>query len=372
MKRLFKYIFLIIITIILFASNKVYAEEWIGECYYGQETGNKNYNVSFKFNRYNIDIDVENVQFSRVDFDLEDVLNYYDEHGDCPEKLYRHDIPGDPNPNSSPLQIIDLTSGSRNLKCYKNIIHKENDNWLTNNEDAYSNCYYQLSTGDCNDCYAQDLININFNKNEFNVQVVDSDLKYKSGLSLTYSDSVSPIKIGGWDINLADLQDYYTKNSSGCPTAIGWDKDGILFLLNNPGNHEQKHGYELKLNKDKSTSKNLDTNLDGSDLGIDPTLPDITECEYLLGKPDDPGAPAYYIEMIFHIIKYIALVLMIVLSVMDFTGAVAKQDKDALAKVLKKIMLRFILCIVLFLLPYFINLLLNYLVERQTDLCGIK
>ena len=101
-------------------------------------------------------------------------------------------------------------------------------------------------------------------------------------------------------------------------------------------------------------------------------LPDITDCNFLLGDPDTSGSPAFYLLKAFHVIKYVALVLLVVLSVMDFTGAIAKQDKDAMAKVLKKLMMRFILCIIIFLLPYLIQLLLNYLVERQTDLCGIK
>ncbi len=105
---------------------------------------------------------------------------------------------------------------------------------------------------------------------------------------------------------------------------------------------------------------------------IEPELPNITECSLLLGKPEDPGTPAFYLLTAFHIIKYVALVLMIVLSVMDFTGAIAQQDKDVMAKILKKLMKRFILCIIIFLLPYLLDILLNYLVERQTDLCGLN
>lgn len=108
------------------------------------------------------------------------------------------------------------------------------------------------------------------------------------------------------------------------------------------------------------------------DSEINTDLPEIAECTVLLGDPGTTGSPAFYLLKAFHVIKYVALVLMIVLSVMDFTSATAKQDKEAMAKILKKIMMRFILCIIIFLLPYFINLLLKYLVERQTDLCGIK
>ena len=125
--------------------------------------------------------------------------------------------------------------------------------------------------------------------------------------------------------------------------------------------------------KPDGTSSN-DTQLvdPGTITEITTDLPDITDCNALLGDPETPGSPAFYLLKAFNVIKYVALVLLVVLSVMDFTGAIAKQDKDAMAKVLKKLMMRFILCIIIFLLPYFISLLLKYLVERQTDLCGIK
>ena len=99
-------------------------------------------------------------------------------------------------------------------------------------------------------------------------------------------------------------------------------------------------------------------------------LESITECSALLGDPiEDIGSPAYYLVKAFHVIKYVALILLIVLSVVDVTGAIAKQDKDAMTKLLKKIMMRFILCVIIFLLPYLITLLLKYLVYRQTTWC---
>ena len=109
-----------------------------------------------------------------------------------------------------------------------------------------------------------------------------------------------------------------------------------------------------------------------SDSNPNPTLPDLEKCNDLLGDPGTDGSPAFYISKAFHVIKYVAIVLLIVLSVMDFTGAIVKEDKDAMAKILKRMIMRFILCIIIFLLPYLIDLLLKYLVERSTDLCGIN
>lgn len=340
------------------------SNNWIGECHYEHTEAGKTYKLDVYFNRKKLSTKISTAG-GFVDFNLDDVLNYYNKYKACTNKLYIH---------KDSLKItFDKANnvGSYNLKSKK--FYPENDDpWIVEKDGYSAQCYYSLSTCSSAECNSIDLININFNKEGFNVQVVDSDLKYKSGMSLTMNDGVSQTKFSGWDINLENLQDYYSKNASGCPTNIGWDTKGVLYLLNNPGTHKQKHGYSVTIKNDVSNSKNDEENLDGSAVGIDPTIPEITDCKSLLGDPDTKGSPAFYLVKAFHVIKYVALALMIVLSVMDLTGAVAKQDKDVMAKILKKLMMRFILCIIIFLLPYLLDKLLEYLVERQLDLCGVK
>lgn len=367
MKKVFNFIFIFLLTIILFASNKVYAEEWIGECHYkyaGEGTENI-YDIDMYFNRYNLSIDSGNG--IKAGFSLNELLEYYDKNNKCPDNLYI--LTGTSSLKAKwNLNDNENYSGIYTRKAQK--FYPENDNWLTDDDEIYSQCYYQISTGSGGAEFTTiDQIALDFNNDKYSVYVVDSNLNKKNGSTLTMNDGVSTITYSNVDIDIADLHNYYKNNSSGCPNKIYWDKNGVLYLSTKADSYSQK--YEGTLTS-KSTSKNKELNLDGSKItSSDTSLPNITTCTGLLGEPDDEGSPAYYLVKAFDVIKYVAIVLLIVLSVMDFTGAVTKQDKDALSKILKRVMMRFVLCIIIFFLPYFVKLLLHYLVERQIDLCGI-
>ncbi len=95
-------------------------------------------------------------------------------------------------------------------------------------------------------------------------------------------------------------------------------------------------------------------------------------CKSMLGDPQTNGTPAFYLVIAFTIIKYVAIILLIVLTIMDYASAVASHDNDMIKKATSKAILRAILCIVIFLLPTLIEFVLKYLNERAVGLCGIK
>ena len=103
-------------------------------------------------------------------------------------------------------------------------------------------------------------------------------------------------------------------------------------------------------------------------------IEDITACKGLFGNPEymEGGSdPAYYLTVAFSVIRYVAIILLIVLTVIDFVSAIASQDNDIMNKAIKKLGKRFILCIVIFLLPSLIKFILQYIYDRSIDLCGI-
>jgi len=61
-----------------------------------------------------------------------------------------------------------------------------------------------------------------------------------------------------------------------------------------------------------------------------------------------------------------------VVTVMDFIGAAASQDNDALKKAMEKATTRIILCVIIFILPTLIEFVLKYIAETNEGLCGIK
>ncbi len=95
-------------------------------------------------------------------------------------------------------------------------------------------------------------------------------------------------------------------------------------------------------------------------------------CKNLFGKPDTPGTPAYYFVIAFKVIRFVAIILLIVLSVMDMVGAVASQDQDSVKKAGNKILKRFMLCIVIFLLPEIINFALKFFADKSIEYCEIN
>ena len=67
-----------------------------------------------------------------------------------------------------------------------------------------------------------------------------------------------------------------------------------------------------------------------------------------------------FLQQIFNIFKFIAPLLCLALSMMDFVKAVAGQDKDALSKATKTTGKRIIYAIVLFFIPDLINFLFEF------------
>lgn len=95
------------------------------------------------------------------------------------------------------------------------------------------------------------------------------------------------------------------------------------------------------------------------------------DCESLLGDPDTASTPAYYLRIAFSVVRYVAIIILVVATVIDFITATAQSNEDALQKATKKALIRLVLCIVIFVLPTLITFILRYLNDRAVDLCGI-
>lgn len=78
-----------------------------------------------------------------------------------------------------------------------------------------------------------------------------------------------------------------------------------------------------------------------------------------------------YMQSAFNIIKYAGIVLLVIMSSLDFIKAVATQDNDSINKAKNKTSKRFVFAILLFLLPTLLNLIIEIL-EISSSVCGIK
>ena len=80
------------------------------------------------------------------------------------------------------------------------------------------------------------------------------------------------------------------------------------------------------------------------------------ECKDIL----DPEV-VKFLQQIFNVFKYLAPILVLVFSTMDFVKAAASQDKEALKKASKTALKRALLAILLFIIPTLLNYLFRLL-----------
>lgn len=124
---------------------------------------------------------------------------------------------------------------------------------------------------------------------------------------------------------------------------------------------------QLESTKDKILSGSISSSGDATvnSNGLD--------CESMLGNPKDnvKKPPAFYLQTIFDLMKYAAIIILIVFSVMDFMGAVTSQDDNAIKKATSKLMIRIVLCIVLFVFPIILELIFQLIDVYSPTTCGI-
>ncbi len=95
--------------------------------------------------------------------------------------------------------------------------------------------------------------------------------------------------------------------------------------------------------------------------GIEVEIPDDDTCTSYLGDYKISGTPAWYLHQLFNIIKYGAIVLCLVLTIIEYVKAATSQDDSAIKKASQKTLKRVIITIILFLAPTLIEFILELL-----------
>lgn len=85
-------------------------------------------------------------------------------------------------------------------------------------------------------------------------------------------------------------------------------------------------------------------------------------CDSLLGDPNncDGKCPAYWFQWILGVMKYVAIVALLVLVISDFLKALTENDKDAMKKAGSKALKRFIYCVLIFFVPVIVKIIMTW------------
>lgn len=96
----------------------------------------------------------------------------------------------------------------------------------------------------------------------------------------------------------------------------------------------------------------------------------ISTCVEYLGSADEEGKIANLLDQVYFIIKVGSIILVIVLSMLDFAMNTTKS-KDELMTTVRKLVTRLIILVIILLLPTFIDMIGN-IIGIDDILCGIK
>lgn len=165
--------------------------------------------------------------------------------------------------------------------------------------------------------------------------------------------------------NMSDIEKYCPKEGETYSSNENYDqekceqarKDSNLTV----DNAEQNGQTEEELEKGYGEFK-AQTNIEFNE----------ASCNTLLGDTSVKGEPAYYLNFAFNLMKYAAIVLLLVLTIVEYAKAVASSNQDAIKKATTSTVKRLIIAMIIFLLPILINFVLRLLGIISTNgTCGI-
>ena len=91
----------------------------------------------------------------------------------------------------------------------------------------------------------------------------------------------------------------------------------------------------------------------------------------ILGDPNDENSVAWLLDKILTYVTIVGMILVVVLSSIDFLKVIGKGDDEAMAKASKKLALRLLFAALLFFVPTLTNALLDIFGLTSESTCGI-
>lgn len=185
-------------------------------------------------------------------------------------------------------------------------------------------------------------VTIYFNENKM-ILKNESNIVSSTKSAFSYNDFINKYKANGTCPNVY--------SQSQCFSNIGNTFCNNVYYLTNTNSS----------NKQTLNNSNIDDYLGLYNSSSDKSQVNSETCQTLLGDVDTKGSPAYYLHIVFNVLKYVAIILLVLLTIMDMVSAVASHDDDLIKKNVNKMIKRLAFCVVIFLLPTLIEFVLQFI-----------
>ena len=94
-----------------------------------------------------------------------------------------------------------------------------------------------------------------------------------------------------------------------------------------------------------------------------------TSCTGYFGSPDDEGSLMNLLVDIFRLIQVLVPILLLALTTFDFAMVVFNDSKDGMSKAKSKFIKRAIIAVVIFFIPWILQLILQYVNNQSINSC---
>lgn len=96
------------------------------------------------------------------------------------------------------------------------------------------------------------------------------------------------------------------------------------------------------------------------------------DCNSLLGSTQNEESVAWLLQQLLNYVKILGPILVVILSSLDFAKAIVASDDENMKKAERKLMVRLILAVALFLIPILVSVLLDVFGITTDQICGLK
>lgn len=127
-----------------------------------------------------------------------------------------------------------------------------------------------------------------------------------------------------------------------------------------------------------SSSSSANDNYQPGSVTIDDLREDLNsydqdaECNSILGSTEDEESVAWLLQQLLNYVKILGPILVVILSSLDFAKAIITSDDENMKKSEKKLVIRLVLAIALFLIPTLVSVLLDTFGITTDAICGLK
>lgn len=190
-------------------------------------------------------------------------------------------------------------------------------------------------------------------------------------------------------VNDSLIDSIFSSNSLTCPSSIyrcvNRVQGGYSYELSTSGNVcsndtlSTGDGQQLGSNYANLGYGDPDDGSNNGNVTLDDLKEDLnsynqaTDCVGILGDPGNEETVAWLLQQILNYIKILGPILVVILSSMDFAKAIIASDDESMKKAEKKLMIRLVLAVALFLVPTLVSVMLSIFgYTSDGQLCLLK